>query len=84
VSGTAGNALLVIAFLAVAGVGTMVVLSRDVARQAVTMSVFGLFLTILFAFLQGPDVALSQLVVGTAVVPLLVLLAIRTTGERRR
>src|SRR4051794_6824094 len=81
-SGTASTVLLALGLLLTAGVGTAVVLTEDPVRQAVTLSVFGVVLAVLFAILQGPDVALSQLVVGTAVVPLLVLLAIRKTTER--
>jgi energy-converting hydrogenase B subunit D len=53
-----------------------VVFTEDPRRQAVTLSIFGLSLTMLFLVLQAPDVALSQLAVGTAVVPLMVLLAV--------
>jgi len=62
--------------LVVAG-GAVVVLVRDRERQAVAVSVHGLLLGVLFLALQAPDVALSQLVVGTAVVPLMVVLTIR-------
>ena len=37
----------------------------------------GVLLSLLFFVLQAPDVALSQLAVGTAVVPLMVMLTIR-------
>jgi energy-converting hydrogenase B subunit D len=42
----------------------------------VVAGVFGLSLAILFFLLQAPDVALSQIVVGTAAVPAMVLLAL--------
>jgi uncharacterized MnhB-related membrane protein len=54
-----------------------VVFTDDPARQAVTLSAYGLLMTILFFLLAAPDVALSQVVVGTAIVPLMVLLTIR-------
>lgn len=57
--------------------GAAVVASNAPERQAIALSVFGLLLTVLFFLLQAPDVALSQLAVGTAVVPLMVMLAIR-------
>ncbi|ADP84501.1 Na(+)/H(+) antiporter subunit B [Pseudofrankia inefficax] len=60
-----------------------VVLTDDPARQAVTLSVYGLLLTILFVLVQAPDVALSQVAVGTAVVPLLILLTLRKIRSRR-
>lgn len=60
-----------------------VVVTDDPRRQAVTLSLFGLSLTVLFLVLQAPDVALSQLAVGTAVVPLMVLLSVsRMRGGR--
>lgn len=61
----------------VALVGTAVVLTPDPTRQAITLAVFGLCLTLLFTVLMAPDVALSQLTVGSAVVPLMVLLTVR-------
>lgn len=62
--------------------GTAVVMSDDPARQAVTLSVLGVLLTVLFLAMQAPDVALSQLGVGTAVVPLMIMLAIRKLRTR--
>jgi uncharacterized MnhB-related membrane protein len=58
--------------------GTVVVCTFDPARQAVTLSVYGVLLSVLFLALAAPDVALSQVTVGSAVVPLMVLLAVRT------
>lgn len=61
----------------VAVAGTAVVITPDPARQAVTLSVFGLCLAMLFLSLAAPDVALSQVGVGAAIVPLIVMLTIR-------
>lgn len=57
--------------------GTAVVFTNPPERQAVTLSVYGVLLSLLFFVLQAPDVALSQLAVGTAFVPLMVMLSIR-------
>jgi energy-converting hydrogenase B subunit D len=79
------TASIIVALTLVGVGGTAVVAVGAPERQAVTLSVFGLLLTLLFFVLQAPDVALSQLAVGTAVVPLMVMLAIRTirtTGGR--
>ncbi len=73
--------LVAVALVGVAAVGTAVVLTYDPQRQAVTLSVFGLLLTVLFVTLMAPDVALSQLAVGSAVVPLMVMLAVRKSRE---
>jgi uncharacterized MnhB-related membrane protein len=59
------------------------VLVRDRERQAIALSVQGLLLGVLFMALQAPDVALSQLAVGTVVVPLMVMLTIRSTRRIR-
>lgn len=56
--------------------GTAVVLTRDPASQAVTVSFYGLLLSVLFFALQAPDVALSQIVVGALSLPLMILLAL--------
>lgn len=63
--------------------GTGVVATNVAERQAVTLSVLGLSLTILFLALEAPDVALAQLGVGTVVVPLMVMLAIRKVRSTR-
>lgn len=74
--------LLVIILMLVLLGGAAVVFTPDPRRQAVTLSIYGILLTVLFLIAQGPDVALSQLAVGTAFVPLMVLLALRTMRGR--
>ena len=71
--------VLVLVLLGLVAVGgTVVVSTSNPKRQAVTLSVYGVLLSVLFLALAAPDVALSQVAVGTAVVPLMVLLAVRT------
>ena len=62
--------------LLVALTGTAVVFTRDPASQPIGISFFGLMLTIMFLVFQAPDVALSQLVIGTVGLPLMLLLAL--------
>ena len=62
--------------------GTAVVFVEKPTRQAVTLSAYGVVLGILFLTLGAPDVALSQIGVGTAVVPLVVMLAIKRIQAR--
>lgn len=78
------TALLAIALLLVATSGTVVLLTKSPLAQAIVLSVHGLVLTVAFVAFGAPDVALSQLGVGAAVVPLMVLLALaktRSLGE---
>jgi energy-converting hydrogenase B subunit D len=77
------SALIAVALTLVAACAVAVVMTDDPARQAVTLSVFGLLLSVLFMTLSAPDVALSQIGVGTAIVPLMVMLAIRKTRKTR-
>ncbi len=46
-------------------------------RQALVLAVLGVVLAVLFTVLQPPDVALSQLAVGSALTPLSLLLTVR-------
>ncbi|MBV8933116.1 MAG: DUF4040 domain-containing protein [Kutzneria sp.] len=77
------NMLVMLGFALVAAMGTAVVFTGEPERQAVTLSAYGLSLTVLFILVQAPDVALSQVAVGTAVVPLMVMLAVRKVRGRR-
>lgn len=65
--------LLIFAFLLAAAAGTGVVLTRKPRRQALALAINGLAFTLLFMALQAPDVAYSELAVGTAAVPLMFL-----------
>jgi uncharacterized MnhB-related membrane protein len=73
--------LQVVCLLAVAVLGTAVVLTREPLRQAAVTGIFGLALAALFLAVQAPDVALSMMVVGGIVVPVLVLLAMAKIRE---
>ncbi|HEX4765241.1 MAG TPA: DUF4040 domain-containing protein [Lichenihabitans sp.] len=78
--------LLAALLLLTAASGLGVVLTRDPRRQVFALSANGVVLTLLFLALQAPDVALSELAVGTAATPLLflvTLVAVRINKSRR-
>jgi energy-converting hydrogenase B subunit D len=76
--------LQIISFVMTAIAGTAVVLVRDPRRQVIVLSVYGMILTIFFLVLQAPDVALSELTVGAAALPLMILVAlVKAEGYRR-
>lgn len=79
---TAGDTLITIALLLVAVTATAAVLTRDPVRQCVVLAMLGLEFALLFTLLQAPDVALSQLGVGSALTPLLILLTVRRVRRR--
>jgi energy-converting hydrogenase B subunit D len=54
-------------------VATLVVLAREPKRQVFVFMIYGLVLTLLFAVLQAPDVALSELAVGSVAIPFAIL-----------
>ncbi len=71
---------IIYALLAAGGAG--VVLVRNPLSQAMVVSIYGMMLSILFLALQAPDVALSEIVIGAVMYPLMVLLAITKTGGK--
>lgn len=75
--------LLIAVLLLVAVAGTCVVLTRDPRRQVFVLSANGLVLTVFFFVMQAPDVAISEVGVGAAIVPLLVMVALTAIGNNR-
>jgi uncharacterized MnhB-related membrane protein len=73
--------LQVVALALVAVSGTLVVAARDPLRQAMVVGVFGLSLASLFLVFQAPDVALSQITVGTVALPILILFTLAKLRE---
>jgi uncharacterized MnhB-related membrane protein len=63
--------------------GLAVVTTHNPFRQAMLLGLYGVSLTALFVTLQAPDVALSYTVVGTVVLPLMILLALAKVRGKR-
>ncbi|WP_433469857.1 Na(+)/H(+) antiporter subunit B [Spirillospora sp. CA-128828] len=82
-SGPLADALIAAALVLSALMATAVVLTRDTVRQAIVLSGYGMVLGLLFVILQAPDVAMSQIGVGTVLVPLIVVLALHATRRYR-
>ena len=53
-----------------------VVAVRDPKKQTFVSAIYGMSLALLFLAFRAPDVALSQLVVSTAALPVMILLAL--------
>lgn len=69
--------VLQVAILALVAAGAVaVVLIREPVRQVIAVSVYGVLLAVLFLAFQAPDVTLSELTVGSVVLPLLLVLAL--------
>lgn len=58
------------------------VVARSMLATVAVLSAFSLVLALLFAGLGAPDVAFVEAVLGSAVVGVLLLLALRRTGDR--
>lgn len=56
-------------------------MQKDLLRMAILTSVTGFMLAAIYQVLLAPDVALTQAVVGAAIVPTLVALTILKTRE---
>ncbi|GAA2193320.1 Na(+)/H(+) antiporter subunit B [Streptomyces bangladeshensis] len=78
------DAVIAVVLLLVAASATAAVAQRDPARQALVLSFLGVLLAVLFTVLQAPDVGLSQLAVGSALTPLLIMLSVRKVRRRGR
>lgn len=76
--------LQIAALAAVAIAGGAVVLAHDPLRQTLILSVYGMALVMLFFVFQAPDVALSEIVVSTVGLPVMILLALRKVREHER
>jgi uncharacterized MnhB-related membrane protein len=76
--------LQIAALAAVAIGGGAVVAAGDPLRQTLVLSVYGMALTMLFFVFQAPDVALSEIVVSTVGLPVMILLALRKVGQHER
>jgi uncharacterized MnhB-related membrane protein len=74
--------LQIAALTAVAVAAGAVIAAGDPLRQVLVLGVFGLSLTILFFVFQAPDVALSEIVVSTVGLPVMILLALRKVREQ--
>ncbi|MFL5822856.1 MAG: Na(+)/H(+) antiporter subunit B [Solirubrobacteraceae bacterium] len=70
------NALIAVLLTLVAAAGLVTVMIREPARQAIAVGILGVLLALLFFVLQAPDVALSEIVVGSVALPAMLFLAI--------
>jgi uncharacterized MnhB-related membrane protein len=76
--------LQIAALAAVAIGGTAVIATTDPLKQTLVLSVYGMALTMLFFVFQDPDVALSEIVISTVGLPVMILLALRKVREDER
>jgi energy-converting hydrogenase B subunit D len=71
----------IICYVLVAIVGSAVVFVKRPINQIFVYSTYGLVLSLLFFVLHAPDVALSEISVGTVIIPLVVLITIMKTAN---
>ena len=65
-----------IAFALVIGGAFVVVLTRRPERQIIALALYGALLSVLFTSLKAPDVALSELAVGTLIIPFIIFVTL--------
>ena len=73
--------LQIVALTLVGVLATAVALTQDPRRQLFAFGFFGLSLGTLFMIFQAPDVALSQIGVGSVLMPMLILIALAKVHE---
>jgi energy-converting hydrogenase B subunit D len=79
---TSLTVLQAVLLIGVAVGGLAVAATREPVRQAIVAGIFGLLLAALFFAFQAPDVALSQITVGSVALPAMILLAVARTRAR--
>ena len=68
----------------IAAGATAVVIIREPVRQVIALSGYGVLLAVLFLAFQAPDVTLSELTVGSVVLPMLLLLTLAKVRRREK
>ncbi len=63
--------------------GFVVVRTQNVIEQVIALSFYGLVTALMFFFFQAPDVALSQITVGSVALPLMIMLALSRMKFRK-
>jgi energy-converting hydrogenase B subunit D len=76
------DALQITILVLVAAGATAVVLIRELVRQVLVLSVYGVLLAVLFLAFQAPDVTLSELTVGAVALPVILLLTLAKIRKR--
>lgn len=76
------TALQIVGLIAVALGGTAVVFTGEALRQGMVLGIYGIALTFLFFTFQAPDVALSEIVVTSVGLPIIVLAALRKIRQQ--
>lgn len=69
-------------YLIVAFLGAAVVFNKRALNQTIVYGIFGTALALLFFVLMAPDVALSELAVGTLAIPMMVLVTLMKTSDK--
>ena len=78
------NLVIAILLVFVLGASAAVVFSQDPRRQVLALAVNGLVLGVLFLALQAPDVAYSEIVIGSIALPLFFLAALAALRAQDR
>jgi uncharacterized MnhB-related membrane protein len=74
--------LQIIGLIGVAVGGGAVVFTGEALRQTIVLGIFGIALTFVFFTFQAPDVALSEIVVTSIGLPLIILAALRKIRQQ--
>ena len=76
------TALQAVALSGLCVVAVAIVLTHDPLRQAFVVGIYGFLLAITFFLFQAPDVALSEIVIATVALPVMILLALAKIREQ--
>ena len=78
------NQIVLCALVTIAWSSAAVVFARSNLRRLFAFSLFGVSLALLFFAYRAPDVALSEIAIGTVLLPFLFLVALVKIAEQKR
>lgn len=62
-------------------IGIMIVLSKDIIKTIIYLSVLSMITAVAFVLLKAPDVAITEIVIGSGLITFLFLFTIKTSKK---
>ena len=66
---------------ALVGIGILVTFSKDIVKTVIFLSVLSMLTAVAFVLLKAPDVAITEIVIGSGLVTFLFLFTLKASGK---
>lgn len=67
--------------LGLVGIGILTVLSSNIVRTVIYLSVVSMLTAVAFVILKAPDVAITEIVIGSGLITFLFLYTLKASGK---